>query len=74
MIPFDDLDLDWLRSKPGVKWRWVAPDVLAAWVADMDFPVPPPVRAALEGFLAREIWAIRSGWWATRSPSRSPSG
>ena len=54
MIPFDDLDLDWLRSKPGVKWRWVAPDVLAAWVADMDFPVPPPVRAALEGFLARE--------------------
>ena len=54
MTPFDDLDLSWLRSKPGLKWRRVAPDVLAAWVADMDFPVPPPVRAALEGFLARD--------------------
>ncbi|MFM8268092.1 MAG: MalY/PatB family protein [Ilumatobacteraceae bacterium] len=34
---FDDLSLDWLRAKPGVKWhRHGAP--FAAWVADMDFP------------------------------------
>lgn len=45
--PFNGLDLKWLRAKPGVKWRQVEPDVLPAWVADMDFPTPEPVRQAL---------------------------
>lgn len=44
---FDELDPEWLRSRPGVKWHKVDPDVLPAWVADMDFPVPPPVGRAL---------------------------
>ena len=47
---YDDLDLGWLRSKPGQKWtkaRHLGPEGLAAWVADMDFPPPPSVRAAL---------------------------
>jgi cystathionine beta-lyase len=45
--PFNGLDLNWLRAKPGVKWRGVEPDVLPAWLADMDFPTPEPVRHAL---------------------------
>ncbi len=43
----DDLDESWLRSKPGTKWGSMAPDVLPCWVADMDYPAPAPVRAAL---------------------------
>jgi cystathionine beta-lyase len=50
---FDDLDLDTLRARPGVKWRRVSPDgELAAWVADMDFPPCPAVADRLEQLLA----------------------
>lgn len=44
---FDELDIDELRGRPGLKWR-VDPDVLPAWVADMDFRVAPPVAEAIE--------------------------
>ena len=44
---FDSLDLDWLRSKPGGKWH-KHPGLLAAWIADMDFPPPPVVTAAMQ--------------------------
>jgi len=48
---FDQLDLAWLRAKPGAKWQRHGPDRLAAWVADMDFPTPPAVTAALHRFV-----------------------
>ena len=41
------VDLGWLHAKPGLKWRRVGQDGLAAWVADMDFPAPRAVREAL---------------------------
>lgn len=44
---FDDLDLESLRRRPGVKWASAKPGVLPAWIADMDFSVPPVVRDAL---------------------------
>ena len=44
-VDFDALDLAWLQAKPGAKWQRHGPDRLAAWVADMDFPTPPPVVA-----------------------------
>ena len=44
---FDDLDLSRLRARTGEKWRTYGSDVLAAWVADMDFPVAPPLAALL---------------------------
>lgn len=44
---FDELTVRRLRGRPGAKWRVPARDVLPAWVADMDFPVAPPVQAAL---------------------------
>ena len=49
----DDLDLDHLRRRRGIKWSRPDPAVLPAWVADMDFLPPPAVRAALEGLLDR---------------------
>src|SRR5262245_34827738 len=44
---FDDLSLDALRERQSVKWRMHPPDVLPAFVAEMDFPLAPPVREAL---------------------------
>src|SRR5438270_4110385 len=44
----DDLDLSALTKRPGVKWALAtARGALPAWVADMDFPVAEPIRAAL---------------------------
>ena len=37
----------------GVKWHRPGPDLIPAWVADMDFPVAPPIRAAITGMLDR---------------------
>jgi cystathionine beta-lyase len=50
---FNSLKLDWLRAKTGAKWRRPGADVLPAWIADMDFPLPPPVRAAMDAVLDR---------------------
>lgn len=47
MVNFDDIDIDSLRRKRGVKWNRDADDILPAWVADMDFPVAEPISEAL---------------------------
>lgn len=44
---FDDLSLEELRRRRSAKWVRFEPDVLPAWVAEMDFPLAPPVRAAI---------------------------
>lgn len=41
----------WRRGS--AKWRLHGPEVLAAWIAEMDFPVPAVVDAALRDALAR---------------------
>ena len=57
-----DFSIETLRARRTNKWHKFAPDVLPAWVADMDFGVAPPVTAALQrltdnqeyGYAARE--------------------
>jgi cysteine-S-conjugate beta-lyase len=49
---FDELSIEELRQRPGTKWR-VDPDVLPAWVADMDFPVAPAIADAIEHTVRR---------------------
>ncbi|UCZ88032.1 MULTISPECIES: MalY/PatB family protein [Gordonia] len=45
---FDDLEVTRLSRRPGVKWsRARADGTIPAWVADMDFPIAPPIRDAL---------------------------
>ncbi|MFI2765371.1 MalY/PatB family protein [Streptomyces echinatus] len=44
---FEDVELSSLTRRPGVKWNRAAPGVLAAWIAEMDFPPAPAVREAL---------------------------
>jgi len=46
--------LDELRRKTSAKWTVYPPDVVPAWVADMDFELAPPIRAALEAQLVRQ--------------------
>ena len=51
---FEDVDLERLRARRTVKWSLYGPDVLAAWVAEMDFDVAEPVRVALRNAIERE--------------------
>src|SRR6476661_1848790 len=51
---FDDVDLDRLRARRTVKWTLHGPEVLAAWVAEMDFDVAPVVRRGLLDAVDRE--------------------
>lgn len=51
-IDFNRLELAALRRRRGEKWQLYGPDVLPAWVAEMDFPLCEPVRRVLENALA----------------------
>jgi cysteine-S-conjugate beta-lyase len=44
---FEDLDLDRLRRRRSEKWRLFPPDVLPAFIAEMDYDLAEPVLAAL---------------------------
>ena len=44
---FNAISLEALRRRRGTKWTRYPPDVLPAWVADMDFDMVEPVRAGL---------------------------
>jgi len=46
-MDFDHIDEDALRARRGAKWANCPDDVLAAWVADMDFPVAEPIVRVL---------------------------
>lgn len=45
--PARDLDPAGLSARPGAKWHRVPPGVLAAWIADMDYPPAPAVVEAI---------------------------
>jgi cystathionine beta-lyase len=47
---FDTLNQERLRERPSIKWRHFPEDVLACWVADMDFPPAEEIRAAIAEF------------------------
>lgn len=47
------LDIEALRQKRGAKWQ-TFPVEFAAWVADMDFPIAPPIKASLQRILDRD--------------------
>jgi cysteine-S-conjugate beta-lyase len=70
---FEDLDMAWLRRKESIKWRRAKPDVLPAWMADMDFPVAEPIGAAISemvkgGDLGYPSWSN----WMGLSPLAEP--
>lgn len=54
LLTFEDLSLERLRQRRSVKWRTYPPDVLPAWVAEMDFALAEPVRRALLDAVERD--------------------
>src|SRR5215472_16718368 len=44
---FEDVDLDRLRRRRSEKWRLHPPDVLPAFIAEMDYDLAEPVLATL---------------------------
>jgi len=50
----DDLDPERLRRRLSEKWRRHAAPMLPAWVAEMDYPLAPAVRAVLERALEHD--------------------
>lgn len=52
--PFDGVSIERLRRRRTVKWSLHGPDVLAAWVAEMDFDVAAPIHDALIDAVDRE--------------------
>jgi cystathionine beta-lyase len=44
-----------LRHPDSLKWTLYGDDVIPMWIADMDFPVAPPILAALHGRLERGL-------------------
>lgn len=53
MAAVEPLDIDHLRHLSGIKWSRYGPEVLPAWVADMDIAPPPVVVEALRGLVDR---------------------
>jgi cysteine-S-conjugate beta-lyase len=49
---FDEISLADLRRRQSYKWRAFPPEVLPAFVAEMDFPLAPPVADALTAAIA----------------------
>ena len=56
----DAISLESLRQRTSAKWRTYDPDVLPAWVAEMDFPLADPVRRALLAAVDRSDTGYRS--------------
>jgi cystathionine beta-lyase len=48
----DAITLDVLRRRTSAKWRFYEPDVIPAWVAEMDYPLAEPIAEALRRALA----------------------
>ena len=70
-----DLDIPTLRARRTNKWQKFPEDVLPAWVADMDFGVAPPIRAALHRLADQEAYgyAAREGALAAAFARRMQS-
>jgi len=49
----DSLTAEEMRRSSRIKWRLFGEDVLPAWVADMDFPVAPPIHRAIRELVGR---------------------
>ncbi|WP_113704633.1 MalY/PatB family protein [Nonomuraea lactucae] len=64
--PFETVDVERLRAGHGVKWGSLRSDTIGAWVADMDFGVPPAVREGLLRVTEREDFGYP--YWPGEDP------
>lgn len=57
---FNRLTAEQLRARRTMKWNYFDEDVLPLWVAEMDFPTAPAVRAGVDAAVARESFGYPS--------------
>lgn len=69
-----DLDLAALRERTSAKWTAYPPDVIPAWVAEMDVRLAPEVRSALGAALDLGDTGIRPRRPTPLPSSTSPTG
>lgn len=60
-MSLEDLDPERLRHRLSVKWRHHAAPVLPAWVAEMDYPIAPAIRAVLQRALDLDDFGYPAG-------------
>ena len=68
-VAMTEADLARLRGLEGIKWAKHGPDVLPAWVADMDFNQAPEIKAAMHTMI--EVGDL--GYNTTKSNSLVPT-
>lgn len=68
---YDDVRIKELRSRGNAKWQRYGEEVLAAWVAEMDFPLAPPIHQALAEALSRNFVGYPPEASATGLPDAS---
>lgn len=61
----DQISIDELRARGSVKWTKGGPDVIGAFVAEMDFGAAPPIEAALLDVIRRADFGYLSERAAT---------
>ena len=61
MPNFDGISIAELRKRRSAKWTMFPPDVLPAWVAEMDFPLDDGVRAALRDSIDHDDCGYANG-------------
>jgi cystathionine beta-lyase len=71
--PYDALGPEALRRRGTVKWNRFEEDVLALWVAEMDFPTAPVVKAAISDAVDREQFGYSPVDAATALPDATAS-
>ena len=54
MVDLESLSPDALRARGSMKWNRFGPDVLPMWVAEMDYPMAPPVLEAVRRTVERD--------------------
>lgn len=68
--PYGALDPAALRHADSLKWTRYGEGVLPLWIADMDFPVAPPILTALQDRLTRGLGYHTHGGAALRDALR----
>lgn len=54
MIDLESPTRQSLRARRSMKWNRFGPDILPMWVAEMDYPMAPPVLEAIQRTVARD--------------------
>jgi cysteine-S-conjugate beta-lyase len=67
MYNFENIDRTWLEARSGAKWHRT-PGVLAAWVADMDFPTADVITDAVKRYADERDFGYPD--WNPASPLR----